>query len=255
MGSGSGVRPRNRIPRFAGRRAFLPGPSAKSAFPGGLKRGARHRIRNPSPSGTSSPCVAERLPGCFRNPRTNPIRGRCAVVVPPVAHPIIGCRRLRDTDACRNDGTVGRIAGPKRSPDVSAVGPRLTGVDGRGVAEVRSELDNPVMGHMAREGFSGAAPDYCGPVSGTGCHAGGTAADSNGKREGVHGRHPSSAPSPGPTGSPTSLIVPETSETPVGPTSPSTAVRAEHADAFRTKAGTRIDGTFPNKPSPDDRIR
>ena len=110
------------------------------------------------------------------------------------------------------------------------------------------------MGNMVR-GVFGAAPDYCGPVSGTGCHAGGTAAGSKRKRKDVHDRHPLFRTIARTDRVPTSPIVPETSAIPAGPTPPSPAVRAEHADAFRTKAGTRIDGTFPNKPSPDDRIR
>ena len=196
------------------------------------------------------PGVGERLPGRFRNPRPNPIRGRCAVVVPPVAHPIIGCRRLRDTDACRDDGTVGRIAGPRRSPDVSAVGPRFAGPDGRGVAEVRSELDSPVMGHMVRGGRGRH------PITADRCRAPVAMPEEpqrapTGKGGVCTTATPSSAPSPGPTGSPTSPIVPETSATPAGPTSPSTAVRAEHADAFPAQGP----GPASTAPSPTNHRR
>ena len=62
---------------------------------------------------------------------------------------------------------------------------------------------------------------------------------------------PSSAPSPGPTGSPTSPIVPETSAIPAGPTSPSTAVRAEHADAFPAQGP----GPASTAPSPTNHRR
>ena len=41
--------------------------------------------------------VGGRPSGCFRHPGSDPIYARHVVMMLPVAHPIIGCRRLRDT--------------------------------------------------------------------------------------------------------------------------------------------------------------
>ena len=62
---------------------------------------------------------------------------------------------------------------------------------------------------------------------------------------------PSSAPSPGAIGAPTSPIVPETSAIPAGPTSPSTAVRGEYADAFPAQGP----GPASTAPSPTNHRR
>ena len=60
----------------------------------------------------------------------NPIYGRHVAMMLPVVHPIIGHRRLRDTDSHRGDEMVGRTSGPKRLLDVSTVSRSLGGADG-----------------------------------------------------------------------------------------------------------------------------
>ena len=136
------------------------------------------------------PGTGERPWGRLRRPGADPAYGRHVVMMPLVVRPIIGHRRLRDTDSHRDGGMVGRIPGPKRLPDVSAVGRPPAGADGRSVAEVRSEPGHPVMERSAREGFSRVAPDCGGPASGTGRHAEGTAVGFNRKRKGVRSHYP-----------------------------------------------------------------
>ena len=73
--------------------------------------------------------IGERLWGCFRHLGINPAYGRHVVMMLPVVHLIIGHRRLRDTDAYRDDGMVRRIPGPERLPNVSAVSLSLAAAD------------------------------------------------------------------------------------------------------------------------------
>ena len=102
--------------------------------------------------------VGERLWGCFRHPGTNPIYGRHVVMMLPVVHLIIGHRRLRDMDAHQDDGTVKRIPGLKRLPDVSTVSRSLTGADGQSVDKVQNESRRPVHGTLGARGvFEGDA--------------------------------------------------------------------------------------------------
>ena len=73
--------------------------------------------------------VGERLWGCFRHLKTNPIYDHHVVMMLLTVHPIIGHRRLRDMDSYRDDGMVKRILGPERLPDVSTVSRSLAAAD------------------------------------------------------------------------------------------------------------------------------
>ena len=134
--------------------------------------------------------VGERLWGCFRHLRANPIYGHHVVMMLLVVHLIIGHRQLRDMDSYRDDGMVRRIPGPERLPDVSTVSRSPAGADAESVAKVRSESRRPVMERLVREGFSRVTLDYDGSVSGTGRHAEGTAVGFNRKKKGARSHHP-----------------------------------------------------------------
>ena len=68
----------------------------KPAFPGDLKREARHRIRDPSSSGTSSPSSASGNGSgdASATRRPIPFTARCVVMMLPVVRPIIGQRAI-----------------------------------------------------------------------------------------------------------------------------------------------------------------
>ena len=168
--------------------------------------------------------VRERLWGCFRHLGTNPIYSHHVVMMLPVVHLIIGHRRLRDMASYRDDGMIRRILGPERLPDVSAVNRSLAAADEKSIAKVRSESRRSVMERLVREELSRVTLDYDGSVSGTGHHAEGTAAGFNRKGRVPTATTLSSTPSPGPTRSLTSTIVPGTSATPTGPTPSSATV-------------------------------
>ena len=99
--------------------------------------------------------VRERLWGCFRHLRTNPIYGHHVIMMLLVVHLIIGHRQLRDMDSYRDDGMVKRILGLKRLPNVSTVSRSLAGADAQSVAKVRNESSRLVMERLAREDFPG----------------------------------------------------------------------------------------------------
>ena len=97
--------------------------------------------------------IRERLWGCFRHLMTNPIYGRHVVMMLPVVHPIIGYRRLRDMDACRDDGMVGGIPGLERLPDASTVSRSLANADGQSIAKVRRESRHVAWGVRCASGI------------------------------------------------------------------------------------------------------
>ena len=134
--------------------------------------------------------VRERLWGCFRPLRANPIYGHHVVMMLLIVHLIIGHRQLRDMDSYRDDGMVKRILGLKRLPDVSTVSRSLAGADVESVAKVRSESRRLVMERLVREGFSRVTLDYDGSVLSTGRHAEGTAVGFNRKKKGARSYHP-----------------------------------------------------------------
>ena len=129
--------------------------------------------------------VRERLWGCFRHLRTNPIYGHHVIMMLLVVHLIIGHRQLRDMDSYRDDGMVRRILGLKRLPNVSTVSRSLAGADAQSVDKVRNESRRLVAERLAREGFSRVTLDYDGSVLSTGRHAEGTAVGFNRKKKGA----------------------------------------------------------------------
>ena len=112
--------------------------------------------------------IRERLWGCFRHPRSNPIYGRHVVMMLLVVHLIVGHRRLRDMDFHRDDEMIRRIPGPEQLPDVSTVSRFLVGADGKSVAKVRRESRYLVMERLTQEKFSRVTLDYDGSMLVTG---------------------------------------------------------------------------------------
>ena len=87
----------------------------------------------------------ERLWGCFRHLKANPIYGHHVIMMLLVVHLLIGQRRLRDVDYYRDDEMVKRILGLKRLPDVSTVSRSLGNADETSVEKVRSESRTVVI--------------------------------------------------------------------------------------------------------------
>ena len=65
--------------------------------------------------------IKERLWGCFRHLKDNPIYGHHLIMMLLIVDLIIGHRRLRDVDYYRDDEMVKRILGLKQLPDVSTI--------------------------------------------------------------------------------------------------------------------------------------
>ena len=73
--------------------------------------------------------IKERLWGCFRHLKVNPIYSHHVIMMLLVVHLVIGHRRLRDVDYYRDDEMVKRVLGLKRLPDVSTISRSLGSAD------------------------------------------------------------------------------------------------------------------------------
>lgn len=62
-----------------------------------------------------------RLRRCFAHVRKTLIYGPATVVLLLTGGILLGCRRLRDLDYCREDPLLARVVGLKRLPDVATI--------------------------------------------------------------------------------------------------------------------------------------
>ena len=134
--------------------------------------------------------IKERLWGCFRHLKVNPIYGHHVVMMLLVVHLIIGHRRLRDVDYYRDDAMVKRMLGLKRLPDVSTLSRSLASADERCVDKVRNESRTVVLERLVAERCSTVTLDFDGSVLSTGRHAEGTAVGFNKKKKGARSYYP-----------------------------------------------------------------
>ena len=134
--------------------------------------------------------IKERLWGCFRHLKVNPVYGHHVVMMLLVVHLIIGHRRLRDVDYYRDDAMVRRVLGLKRLPDVSTISRSLASADEKSVGKVRTESRHLVMERLVAERCSTVTLDFDGSVLSTGRHAEGTAVGFNKKKKGARSYYP-----------------------------------------------------------------
>ena len=134
--------------------------------------------------------IKERLWGCFRHLKDNPIYGHHLIMMLLIVHLIIGHRRLRDVAYYRDDEMVKRLIGLKQLPDVSTISRSLASTDEASVEKVRSESRELVIERLSTEGLSRVTLDFDGSVLSTGRHAEGTAVGFNKKKKGARSYYP-----------------------------------------------------------------
>lgn len=134
--------------------------------------------------------LKDRLWGCFRHLKANPIYGHHVIMMLLVVHLLIGQRRLRDVDYYRDDEMVKRLLGLKRLPDVSTISRSLGQADEKSVEKVRSESRTVVIERLFQETLSRVTLDFDGSVLSTGRHAEGTAVGFNKNKKGERSYYP-----------------------------------------------------------------
>lgn len=104
---------------------------------------------------------------------------------------MLGFRRLRDLDYCREDPMLARVAGLRRIPDVATVSRQLAKCDDRCIDELRKNvLREPVLERLETQRFARITADFDGSVQSTCGHAEGTAVGYNPHKKGARSYYP-----------------------------------------------------------------
>jgi hypothetical protein len=132
-----------------------------------------------------------KLSSCFADLRKHAIYGPASIVMLVVVIIMLGFRRLRDLDFCREDPMLARVAGLRRLPDVATVSRTLAACDDRSIDALRERaLRGPVLDRLAAERFARVTADFDGSVQSTCGHAEGTAVGYNPRRKGARSYYP-----------------------------------------------------------------
>jgi hypothetical protein len=131
-----------------------------------------------------------RLRRCFGHLGQPRIYGPAHVVLLLVVGIMLGCRRLRDIDYCREDPLLARVVGLRRLPDVATMSRTLASLDERSVTELRAIVRDGVQTRLQQEGFARLTADFDGSVQSTRGHAEGTAVGYNPTKKGARSYYP-----------------------------------------------------------------
>ena len=135
--------------------------------------------------------IKDRLRKCFATQPKRRMYGPTSIVMVVLLMVMLGFRRLRDLDYCRNDPMLARVAGLRRLPDVATVSRTLASCDERSIDEMRSTLlREPVIERLQVEGFARVTVDFDGSVQSTNRRAEGTAVGFNPRKKGSRGYYP-----------------------------------------------------------------
>lgn len=135
--------------------------------------------------------LKSRLRRCVSSGRKHVMYGPASCVMTVLLLLLLGFRRLRDLDYCREDPMLGRILGLRRLPDVSTVSRHLARLDQRELSELREHcIRNPVLDRLKAERFARVTLDFDGVVQTTQGHAEGTAVGFNRRRKGARSYYP-----------------------------------------------------------------
>lgn len=104
---------------------------------------------------------------------------------------MLGFRRLRELDYCREDPLLLRVAGLRRMPDVATVSRHLAKCDDKSIDEMRKHvLGEPVLERLEAQRFARITVDFDGSVQSTSGHAEGTAVGYNPVKKGARSYYP-----------------------------------------------------------------
>ena len=134
--------------------------------------------------------LKQKLKSCFSHLKVSPIFGHHLVTMLLIVHLLLGFRRLRETDYYRDDPLVLRLMGLRKIPDVSTISRTMSGMDQKGVDNVRHLSRSLVIEGLQREQFPRLTLDFDGSVQSTKGHAQGTAVGFNKAKKGARSYYP-----------------------------------------------------------------
>ena len=135
--------------------------------------------------------LKDRLRRCVSSGRKHLIYGPASSLMVVLLLLLLGFRRLRDLDYCREDPMLARILGLRRLPDVSTVSRHLARLDQRELSELREHcIREIVLERLETERFPRVTLDFDGLVQTTCGHAEGTAIGYNRRRKGARSYYP-----------------------------------------------------------------
>jgi len=135
--------------------------------------------------------LKDRLRRCLSTGRKHVIYGPASILMVVLLLLLLGFRRLRDLDYCREDPMLARVAGLRRLPDVATVSRHLARLDERELSELREHcIREPVLERLEAERFARITVDFDGLVQSTCSHAEGTAVGFNRRRKGALSYYP-----------------------------------------------------------------
>lgn len=104
---------------------------------------------------------------------------------------MLGFRRLRELDYCRDDPMLTRVTGLRQIPNVSTVSRQLAKLTEQEIRALREKLlGELVLDRLALEKFARVTVDFDGSVQSTCGHAEGTAVGFNRKKKGARSYYP-----------------------------------------------------------------
>jgi hypothetical protein len=135
--------------------------------------------------------LKDKLRRCLSSTSQHLIYGPASCLMVVVLLLLLGFRRLRDLDYCREDPMLPRILGLRRLPDVSTVSRHLARLEPRELSELRERcIRGPVLERLEAERFARVTLDFDGLVQSTSGHAEGTAIGYNRRRKGARSYYP-----------------------------------------------------------------
>jgi hypothetical protein len=135
--------------------------------------------------------LKDRLRRCVSAGRKHLIYGPASCLMTVLLLLLLGFRRLRELDYCREDPMLARILGLRRLPDVSTVSRHLARMTQDELSALREQcIREPVLERLETEGFARVTLDFDGLVQSTCGHAEGTAIGYNRRRKGARSYYP-----------------------------------------------------------------
>lgn len=131
-----------------------------------------------------------RLRRCFAHQGQSCIYGPATIVLLLIVAIMLGCRRLRDLDYCREDPLLERVVGLRRLPDVATMSRTLASLDEQSVVQLRATVRDMVQERLEKEEFARITVDFDGSVQSTRGHAEGSAVGDNPIKKGERSYYP-----------------------------------------------------------------
>ena len=133
--------------------------------------------------------LKKRLRFCFAHLNLGSIFGHHFILLLLMVHLLLGFRRLRDIDYCKDDPLVKRIL-LNKLPDVATISRALADADMTSVTKARELIRALVLERLQKLPLARITLDFEGSGLSTGTHAEKTAAGFNNKKKGARSYYP-----------------------------------------------------------------